>query len=292
MHLFRAVRKLRKLLASERIAKKPQLSESDTQVPEAPAAQVGGMSQPHLSDDRLIEICFDLEVTSSDRAHLQLCPACEERRSSLAGTLDEIDTAATQEADAAFPADRLARQRARILQRVDQDGRPARVIAFPAGHAHDAGAAPVRACALGRGGRGSRGRRSSWDFWQNISRTTSRQSSVDTGLSATQTAVAATTHGVDAVVGRRVPRPGGDRRRRRRPGCAAAARRSDASCLGRSVIVERRPRRNLAMTQVPSSFAKASTSSTRSPHVLAESYHSDLVGDDQGSRLSDSSPAG
>ena len=54
------------------------------------------MSQPHFSDDRLIEICFDLAVTSSDRAHLQVCPECEERRSSLAGTLDEIDTAATR----------------------------------------------------------------------------------------------------------------------------------------------------------------------------------------------------
>jgi hypothetical protein len=92
------------------------------------------MSHPHFSDDRLIEICFDLAVTSSDRAHLQVCPECEERRSNLAGTLDEIDTAATQEADETFPADRLARQRARILQRVDQDGRPARVIAFPARH--------------------------------------------------------------------------------------------------------------------------------------------------------------
>jgi ElaB/YqjD/DUF883 family membrane-anchored ribosome-binding protein len=102
------------------------------------------MSQPHLSDDRLIEICFDLEVTSSDRAHLQVCPACEERRSNLAGTLDEIDIAATQEADEAFPADRLARQRARLLQRVDQDGRPARVIAFPAGHAHDAAPRRIR----------------------------------------------------------------------------------------------------------------------------------------------------
>src|SRR6188768_1475314 len=32
VHQFRAVRKLRKLLASERVAKKPQLSESDTQM--------------------------------------------------------------------------------------------------------------------------------------------------------------------------------------------------------------------------------------------------------------------
>jgi hypothetical protein len=35
------------------------------------------------------------------------------------------------EADAAFPDERLARQHARILQRVDQEGRPGRVIAFP-----------------------------------------------------------------------------------------------------------------------------------------------------------------
>lgn len=96
------------------------------------------MSHPHLSDDRLVEICFDLEVTSSDRAHLQACATCEQRRSNLAGTLDDINVSVTEDADEAFPAERLARQRARILQRVDQDGRPGRVIAFPAGHTHDA----------------------------------------------------------------------------------------------------------------------------------------------------------
>ena len=96
------------------------------------------MSHPHLSDDRLIEICFNFEVTSSDRSHLLACEACEARRSNLAGTLDDIGAAMTQQADEAFPAERLARQRARIIQRVEQDGRPARVIAFPAGHTHDA----------------------------------------------------------------------------------------------------------------------------------------------------------
>lgn len=96
------------------------------------------MSHPHFSDDRLVEICFDVEVTSSDRAHLHACTTCEQRRSSLAHTLEEIDIAATEDADEAFPADRLARQRARIMQRVEQDGRPARVIAFPAGHTHEA----------------------------------------------------------------------------------------------------------------------------------------------------------
>ena len=111
------------------------------------------MSHPHLSDDRLIEICFDLEVTSSDRAHLQACDACASRRSNLAGTLDDIEMVMTQAADEAFPAERLARQRARILQRVDQDGRPARVIAFPAGHTHESAPRRVRPGALGNGGR-------------------------------------------------------------------------------------------------------------------------------------------
>lgn len=95
------------------------------------------MSHPHLSDDRLIEICFNFEVTSSDRAHLQTCVTCETRRSNLAGTLDDVGAVMTQQADEASPAERLARQRARILQRVEQDGRPGRVIAFPAGHTHD-----------------------------------------------------------------------------------------------------------------------------------------------------------
>jgi hypothetical protein len=95
------------------------------------------MSHPHLSDDRLIEICFNFEVTSTDRTHLQTCAACEARRSNLAGTLDDVGAVMTQQADGAFPAERLARQRARILQRVEQDGRPGRVIAFPAGHTHE-----------------------------------------------------------------------------------------------------------------------------------------------------------
>jgi hypothetical protein len=37
-------------------------------------------------------------------------------------------------ADAAFPPERLARQHARIMARLQHEGRPARVIAFPAGH--------------------------------------------------------------------------------------------------------------------------------------------------------------
>jgi hypothetical protein len=46
--------------------------------------------------------------------------------------VEQVTTALNAEADAAFPDERLNRQHARILQRVDQEGRPGRVIAFPA----------------------------------------------------------------------------------------------------------------------------------------------------------------
>lgn len=55
----------------------------------------------------------------------------------IARLLAEYSESVTAEADAAFPAERLARQQSRILQRLEQEGRPGRVIAFPAGHAHE-----------------------------------------------------------------------------------------------------------------------------------------------------------
>ncbi len=54
-----------------------------------------------------------------------------------------VGTAAA-EADAAFPAERLARQQSRILAHLLHDGRPARVIAFPAGNAHESLASRTR----------------------------------------------------------------------------------------------------------------------------------------------------
>lgn len=48
-----------------------------------------------------------------------------------AGLLDEVAAAAAHEADAVFTPERLARQQARILHRLEQDGRPGRIIAFP-----------------------------------------------------------------------------------------------------------------------------------------------------------------
>jgi hypothetical protein len=86
----------------------------------------------HVSDERLVEVCIDCTATSAEDAHFAQCDACTARRSRLEILLHEMFDTAVSEADAAFPQDRLAAQHARILQRIEQQGRPARVIAFPA----------------------------------------------------------------------------------------------------------------------------------------------------------------
>jgi len=102
------------------------------------------MNRRHLTDDRLIDICMSGPVSPSDERHLAGCSDCEVRRAELSSLLNEIDVTATVEADAAFPPDRLARQQARILARIDQSGRTGRVIAFPAGHGHETLSARTR----------------------------------------------------------------------------------------------------------------------------------------------------
>ena len=96
------------------------------------------MNRTHLSDERLIELSLDGGDRTWD-AHLAECVACESRRSALVSLLADSTLTLNAEADAAFSPERLARQHARIMQRVDQEGRPARVIAFPSAHA-----SPVR----------------------------------------------------------------------------------------------------------------------------------------------------
>lgn len=90
------------------------------------------MSSRHLSDDRLVEMSLASGPSSAEQQHLGACPACEARRADLAHLLGEIAQAATEDAEAAFPAGRLARQQFRVMQRIEQEGRPARVISFPA----------------------------------------------------------------------------------------------------------------------------------------------------------------
>jgi hypothetical protein len=91
------------------------------------------MNQRHLSDERLIEMCLSGPGARVAEPHVATCPDCEARRAELARMLDDIAAAAIADADAAFSGERLARQHARIMQQIEQDGRPARVISFPAG---------------------------------------------------------------------------------------------------------------------------------------------------------------
>jgi hypothetical protein len=91
------------------------------------------MKRPHLTDDRLIEISLADPLVPIDEPHLRNCERCERRRLVLTSTLGDVTARVISEADTAFPADRLARQHARIMQQLDHLGRPARVIAFPAG---------------------------------------------------------------------------------------------------------------------------------------------------------------
>jgi hypothetical protein len=93
-----------------------------------------GMRVNHLSDDRLIELSMLDALSAAEQQHLSTCTRCDARRQDLQRLLDEVSETADAAADAAFPLERLNRQQARILARLQHEGRPARVIAFPAGH--------------------------------------------------------------------------------------------------------------------------------------------------------------
>jgi ElaB/YqjD/DUF883 family membrane-anchored ribosome-binding protein len=90
------------------------------------------MRHPHLSDDRLIDVCLADAPAIAEQQHLAACETCEQRRVSLERLLDDTCDIAAAEADALFTEDRLSRQRARILQRVEQEARQGRLISFPA----------------------------------------------------------------------------------------------------------------------------------------------------------------
>jgi len=92
------------------------------------------MNDRHISDERLIELCLT-GSTSPEQAHLAICARCEARRVEIVGILAELDEAATQDAGKAFPESRLEKQHAEILQRVEDDERPGRLVAFPTQHA-------------------------------------------------------------------------------------------------------------------------------------------------------------
>jgi anti-sigma factor RsiW len=92
------------------------------------------MNRTHLSDARLIELTLAGGDCASE-PHLAECERCESRAATLIAMMDEVDASLASQVDEAFPPERLARQQARILQQLEHEGRPARVIAFPAASA-------------------------------------------------------------------------------------------------------------------------------------------------------------
>lgn len=93
------------------------------------------MRTAHLSDDRLVELYFTETPSAQEQQHLGSCRDCDSRRSEVAHLLDETTQASAEDLEAAFPADRLARQQLQILERVEAITGPARVIAFPSASA-------------------------------------------------------------------------------------------------------------------------------------------------------------
>ncbi len=84
--------------------------------------------QGHLSERAITEA-----VLSGERpAHLDRCDICAERAVQLARWMNDIQTDATDLADATFSPERLQAQQQQIMRRLEQLDNPARVIAFPA----------------------------------------------------------------------------------------------------------------------------------------------------------------
>jgi len=84
------------------------------------------MTHRHLTEDQLIA-----HGTGALPPEIAGCDTCRALHRCVMETLGEVTTTATMSADAAFPPARLARQRARILTRIERYGQQARILAFP-----------------------------------------------------------------------------------------------------------------------------------------------------------------
>ena len=97
------------------------------------------MTRHHLTDTELLALHFDKRGEFDAHDHVAVCATCQSRGRAVTELLDRVGRDSAAEADAAFGADQLARQHARIMSRVALECRTARIISFPA-----AAQAPVR----------------------------------------------------------------------------------------------------------------------------------------------------
>jgi len=105
----------------------------------------------HLDDNLLIRrYLADRGLAALDAhdeapmRHLAHCAACEARYQALRTGFEDTREAAASDADAACAEDRLARQRERILRRIDALQTGPKVLPFPAATPHGHGAAQPR----------------------------------------------------------------------------------------------------------------------------------------------------
>lgn len=97
------------------------------------------MTRHHLTDTEILGLHFETQPDGDANEHVSSCATCQARGLAVAELLDEIMRATASETDRLFADDLLARQHARIMGRVAQECRSARIISFPA-----APPAPVR----------------------------------------------------------------------------------------------------------------------------------------------------
>src|SRR4051812_13064681 len=102
------------------------------------------MNNRHLTDDRLVDIGLTDTPSATEQQHFGACSACEARRAGIVHMLDEMSQAAIEDADAAFPAEQLAQQQRRILERIDLEPRAGRIIAFPTVRPQDTSTSRIR----------------------------------------------------------------------------------------------------------------------------------------------------
>jgi hypothetical protein len=94
----------------------------------------------HLSESQLLVACQPVPEDLDHPGHLYLnhldeCAGCPTRHDSVLRMLDETRRVAELDAEDAFPLERLAQQRDRILARVDDLCRAGKVLTFPSAHA-------------------------------------------------------------------------------------------------------------------------------------------------------------
>ena len=97
------------------------------------------MTRHHLTDTEILALHFDTQGDGDAHDHVATCATCQARGRAVTELLDEVTRATASTTDALFGDEMLARQHARIMGRVAQECRSARIISFPA-----APPAPVR----------------------------------------------------------------------------------------------------------------------------------------------------